>query len=329
MSAALEVFVTGGSGFVGGHTIEALVRAGARVRALARSDAAAATVTARGAAAVRGELEALPSDALRGCDAMIHAAAYVEEWGSRAQFWRGNVIGTEAALAAARAAGLRRFVHVGTEAAVFDGHDLVDIDEDQPYPARQRFLYSETKAEAERRVLAADGPGFTAISIRPRLVWGPRDRSVLPTILARAAAGRFAWIDGGRCLTSTAHVTNVADALVCALGSGAGGRAYFVADDGVRSYREFLGALARCHGVELGTRSVPRWLARAAAAVIEPPWRWFGRTAPPPVTRFAAAMMSSTVTVRTDRARAQLGWQPRVTVDAGLAELARAAALSG
>ena len=118
---------------------------------------------------------------LVGAEVVVHAAAFVEEWGTREQFWQGNVEGTTRMLAAAKAGGVRRFLHVGTEAALFDGHDLRDVDESAPYPARQRYLYSETKAEAERRVLAANAAGFETLSVRPRLVWGPRDTSVLPT----------------------------------------------------------------------------------------------------------------------------------------------------
>lgn len=322
----MEVFVTGGSGFVGGHLVEALVAGGHAVRALARSDRSAAIVQGYGATAMRGDLGTLDADAIRGCTAFVHCAARVEEWGSRAQFWADNVDGTTLALTAARRAGVRRFVHVGTEAAVFDGHDLVDIDETHPYPNHQRYLYSETKAEAERRVLGADAPDFTAISIRPRLVWGPRDATVLPAIVRLAERGRFAWIDGGRARTSTAHVANVVAALVLALDHGVGGRAYFIADDGVRTHREFLTALARTRGVELPDASIPAWLARSIAGVVDPLWRALGVQGPPPVSSFAAAMMSCTVTVRTDRARSELGWSPILGVDEGLAALARASA---
>ncbi|WP_437769240.1 NAD-dependent epimerase/dehydratase family protein [Sorangium sp. So ce281] len=200
----MKVFVTGGSGFIGGHLIEGLVRAGHEVSALARSPRSADVVRRHGAAPVAADLGTLKGEDLAGAEAAVHCAAYVEEWGTRAQFWEGNVEGTARALDAARAAGVRRFVHVGTEAALFDGHDLVDIDEAHPYPGRQRFLYSETKAEAERRVLAANEPGgMTTVSIRPRLVWGPRDATVLPVVLRMAREGSFAWLDGGGARTST------------------------------------------------------------------------------------------------------------------------------
>ena len=321
----MRVFVNGGSGFVGSHVISGLVAAGHEVSALARSDTSAAKVRALGATAVTGELGAVAVARLRGHDAVIHCAAYVEEWGTRADFWSANVDGTTQLLDASRAAGVSRFVHVGTEAALFDGHDLRDVDESHPYPARQRYLYSETKAEAERRVLAANVTGtFETISVRPRFVWGPRDTSVLPAILRMAKTGSFAWLDGGAALTSTCHVENLVHALVLALTRGTPGAAYFVADEGTLTIRAFLDALAGTQDVDLGSRSVPGAVARPLACVVEASYRLVGAKRTPPLTRFTAAMMSRTVTVRTDRARAELGYAPVVDVAAGLAELGAA-----
>lgn len=317
----MKVFVTGGSGFVGGHLIETLARAGHPVRALARSQASADAVAARGASPVLGDLDQLSDAHIGDAEVVIHAAAFVKEWGTREQFWAANVLGTERALKAARLAGARRFVHVGTEAALFDGHDLLNIDEAAPYPAVHRFLYSETKAEAEKRVLAANSTGLHTLSIRPRLVWGPGDTSVLPAILAMARAGRFAWLDGGRQLTSTTHVANLAHALTLALEQGRGGRAYFVADPGERTMREFLTALAATQGVDLGDRALSSGLARPLSRAVEAIWRALGLTRDPPMTAFAVHMMSASVTVRTDRARAELGYQPVITVEQGLAAL--------
>lgn len=320
----MRVFVTGGSGFVGGHLIEALVGAGHEVRALARSTASEDLVRGYGATPVRGDLGTVSAADLIEADAVVHAAAFVEEWGTRAQFWDANVLGTTRVLDAARAAGVRRFVHVGTEAALFEGRDLVDVDERAPYPQVHRYLYSETKAEAERRVLAASTGAFTTVSIRPRLVWGPRDATVLPAVLRMAREGRFAWLDGGRARTSTTHVDNLVAALILALTKGHGGSAYFVADDGTRTMRSFLEAAAAAHGVKLGKRSIPSAVARPLARVVEKAWRRLDVKRPPPMTRFAIDMLSSTVTVRTDRARAELGWRPVITVEEGMRRLAAA-----
>lgn len=317
----MRIFVTGASGFIGGHVARALA-AHHEVLAMARSEEGRAQVRSLGATPVACALGEVRAESLAGVDVVVHCAARAEDWGTRAQFWAANVEGTTQLLEVARRAGVRRFVHIGTEAALFDGHALAAIDEARPYPARHRFPYSESKAEAERRVLAADAPGFTTLSLRPRLVWGPGDRSVLPTLLDTVERGAFAWIDGGRALTSTTHVDNLVHAVELALERGRGGQAYFVADDGERTLREFLARLVATRGVTLPERSVPGGLLRPLARAVEVAWAWLQPGRRPPITSFAASMMSRTVTVRTDKARRELGYAPRVTVDEGLAALA-------
>jgi nucleoside-diphosphate-sugar epimerase len=320
MEQRMRIFVTGASGFVGGHVARTLA-ARHEVLAMARSEEAQAQVRALGATPVRCALGQVEREHVEGVDAVVHCAARAEDWGTREQFWTANVDGTRQLLKVARAAGVRRFIHIGTEAALFDGHALEGIDETQPYPARHRFHYSESKAEAERLVLAADAPDFTTISIRPRLVWGPGDRSVLPTLLDTVERGAFAWIDGGRARSSTTHVDNLVHAVELALGRGRGGQAYFVADDGERTLREFLTRLVATRGVALPERSVPGAVLRPLARLVDATWSLVRPGRRPPITGFAASMMSRTVTVRTDKARRELGYAPRVTVEDGLAAM--------
>jgi len=139
---------------------------------MARSDRSAALVGSYGATPVRCSLTDVAAEHLQGCDLVVHTAAFVEEWGTREQFWSINVEGTRRMLDAAKQAGVGRFIHIGTEAVLFDGHDLVGVDETHAYPEHHRFLYSETKAEAEKLVLAANTGDFLTISLRPRFVWG-------------------------------------------------------------------------------------------------------------------------------------------------------------
>lgn len=315
------IFVTGGSGFIGSHVIEALVRHGHQVRAMARSERSAEKVRGYGAEPVRCALGAVSPEALEGCEAIVHAAAFVEEWGTREQFWDANVEGTTQLLAAARQAGVRRFVHVGTEAALFAGRDLVDVDESHPYPERHRFLYSQTKAEAERRVLAASDDTLTAMSVRPCFVWGPRDNTVLPAVTRMGREGGWVWIDGGSRQTSTTHVANLVHGIELALDAGAGGQAYFITDDDDRTIREFVGAYAETAGVTLPERSVPAAVARAAAALLETAWRLLRLRSTPPLTRLAVAMMACDKTVVCDRAKRELGYTPVISVAEGLAAL--------
>jgi nucleoside-diphosphate-sugar epimerase len=308
-----------------GISFELLVRRGHAVTAMARSSSSASVVEGFGATSMQAELGRLEKSHLLKIDAVVHAAAYVEEFGTRAQFFKANVEGTRNVLEAAASAGVKRLVHVGTEAALFNGRSLIGIDESAPYPSHQRFLYSESKAAAERLVLAAHDPaGMTTISIRPRFVWGPRDTSVLPALLRMAKAGSFAWLDGGVHLTSTCHVGNLVHALELALTQGIPGRAYFVTDGIDRTLREVMSTLADTQGVTLPSRSMPGWFARAVAAMAEPTFTLLGKN--PPLSRFAVAMMSSTMTVRDSAAKAELGYSPVMSIERGLAEMRGTAA---
>ena len=189
--------------------------------------------------------------------------------------------------------------------------------------AGRKFI-AETKAEAERLVLAAHSPDMHTVSVRPRLVWGPRDASVLPALLETVKAGGFWWINQGKELTSTCHVDNLVEALLLALERGEGGRAYFVTDGEERTLREFLSAMVATRGVTLPDRSLPAPLVRGAADLCEGVWRLFSLQGRPPLTRFGAYMLAVTMTVRDDAARRDLGYRPLISVDEGLRRLREA-----
>jgi len=320
-------FVTGGSGFIGGRLIDRLRGEGHSVRALARSEKAAATVSERGAEPVRGELGDEP--ALRagaeGCEFAVHAAAMLGDWGDPAEFERGNVIGTENALRACADAGVRRFVHVGTEAALMAGQPLVNVDETAPLRPDSPALYSATKARAEQAVRAANREGFETVVVRPRFVWGTGDTTLLPEIVEMVKSGRFAWVAGGRHLTATTHVDNTVEGLVLGALRGRPGEVYFVTDGDPVVFRDFLIQLLQTQGVAAPTRSVPRPLAGAIAGVGEAAWRHLPLPGRPPLTRFAYWVSSQECTIRIDKAREELGYVPPKSIADGLSELKESA----
>ncbi|MGZ8647903.1 MAG: NAD-dependent epimerase/dehydratase family protein [Solirubrobacteraceae bacterium] len=325
-------FVTGGSGFVGARLIERLVRDGWTVHALARSDAAAARVREAGAEAVDGDLgdRAALERGARGADTVFHAAAKVER-GSHPPEWddfrRINIAGTHAVLAAARASGVRRFVHVGTEAALLRGQPLVHADERTPLAFDSRAPYAATKAEAEAAVLAAGG--LEPIVVRPRFVWGPGDTTLVPSMVELVRSGRFRWVGGGHHLTSTTHIDNCVHGLVLAADNGIPGAAYFVTDGEPVEFRTFVTALLATRGVTPPDGSVPAVAARAVAVAGEAAWRALPLPGAPPLTRFASWFASLECTLDDSRARAELGYAPVVGREEGLAALADAVALGG
>jgi nucleoside-diphosphate-sugar epimerase len=179
-------------------------------------------------------------------------------------------------------AGVRRFVHVGTEAALLAGEPLVLADERAPLRFDSPVAYCATKARAEEAVVAARRTGFRTVVVRPRLVWGPGDATILPEP----------------------------------------GSVYFVADGAPVVFRDFVTRLLATQGVEPPRRSVPRRVAGALAAVAEAAWRVLPLPGRPPLTRLAVWLSGLEVTIDTTRARTELGYAAVRTVDEGLAELA-------
>ena len=325
MSAAepRTAFVTGGSGFIGGRLIERLAGDGWTVKALARSEAAAEPVRERGAEPVRGDLDdvrALRAGA-EGCETAFHAAAKVEAWGPWEDFARVNVAGTHNALRAAREAGVRRFVHVGTEAALLDGRPLVDADERTALRPDSPAPYSASKARAEQAVRQASGEGFETVVVRPRFVWGAGDTTLLPAMVEMVRTGRFRWIGGGRHRTDVTHIDNVAEGLVQAAEKGRAGDAYFVTDGEPVVFRDFVSELLATQGVEAPEGSVPAPIAGVAARAVEALWRATGRDGDPPLTRFAVWVSSQECTLDIGKARRELGYAPVKSRPVGMAEL--------
>jgi nucleoside-diphosphate-sugar epimerase len=311
-------FVTGGSGFVGGALIERLRREGWDVRALARSERAAARVRELGAEPVMGDLDDLR---VEDCEIAFHAAAKAEDFGDPAEFERVNVQGTQNVIDACRAGGVRRLVHVGTEAALMAGQPLVNVDETAELRPDSPALYPATKARAEIRVRAANGDGLETVVVRPRFVWGRGDTNLLPRIVEMVRSGRFSWVGGGRQLTATTHIDNTVEGLWLAATRGPAGGVWFVTDGEPVVFREFLTALIETQDVDVPKRSVPAPVAKAAATLSESLWRRLGRSDTPPLTRFAVWVSAQECTIDISRAERELGYRPVRSREEGLTEM--------
>ena len=323
MGDSPAAFVTGGSGFIGQVLLRRLAAEGRPARALARSDSSAAVVEAAGAQAVRGDLDDVDAmrEGARGCDVAFHLAAHVGDGRRWEEFERPTVVGTRNAARAAREAGVRRFVHTSTEAAIMKGQPLVGADESWPLQTDSPAFYPRSKARAELEALAAASDGMETVIVRPRFVWGPDDTTLLPAIEEMVASGRFAWIGGGRHMTSTAHVDNVVQGLLLAAERGRSGEAYFVTDGAPVEFRSFLTKLLATRGVEPGDRSMPVALVRPLAAVVETAWRVLPLRGEAPLTRFAIWNSTLECTIDDSKARRELGYEPVISIEDGIAAL--------
>jgi nucleoside-diphosphate-sugar epimerase len=297
---------------------------------MSRTEKSDATILGLGATPVRCNLDDISARQLQDCEIVIHCAAHVGDWGTREQYWSANVDGTRRLLDAAKKAGIKRFILISTEAALFHGQDLNCVNEDYPVSTDTPFLYSETKGIAEKLVLEANNhdQNFMTMAVRPRLVWGPGDTTILPKIADKVEKGQFMWIDHGSHLTSTTYVDNLTYALELMLTRGNGGQAYFITDDEVLTLKEFLTRLLATQHVDLPEKSIPHWLAELAAMATESAWRLFKIEKAPPLTRLAIAMMSHHCTINIDKAKSELGYQPQFSISQGLHKMSTSAHIS-
>jgi nucleoside-diphosphate-sugar epimerase len=307
-----QAFVTGGSGFIGQVLVRRILDEGHSVRVLVRGDESAAKVSAMGAEPVRGELTdpATWRDEVTGSDVVFHLAAETDVTAGRERHELVTVRGTQAAVDAARYAQVPRFVHCGSEAALLAGDPLVDIDETWPLRPDSEAAYCAVKAVAEKIVLDANAPGFATVSIRPRFVWGPGS-VLVGGLVAAAKAGQFAWIGGGRYTTDVTFVDNAAEGLKLGWQRGRPGEAYFITDRHRVILRDFLETMFDIYGVDAPIHDMD---AETAAREVPVPARWF---------------LGQPCILRTDKAVAELRYEPVVSYAGGLAAVRNSVAVSG
>jgi nucleoside-diphosphate-sugar epimerase len=258
------------------------------------------------------------ADGAAGAEVAFHLAAHLGDWGPWEEFERGNVEGTRSTLQGCAGAGVRRFVHCGTEAALMAGDPLVQVDETAPLRPDSKAPYPATKARAELAVRQANRDGFETVVLRPRFVWGAGDTTLLPEMVEMVRRGRFAWVGGGTNRTDTTHVGNVVEGLVRAAESGSPGEVYFVTDGQPVVFREFVSELLRTQGVEPPDRNLPAWLARALMLAGEGAWGILPLPGRPPLTRFATWVLTQECTIDISKARRELGYEPVVSREQGL-----------
>jgi nucleoside-diphosphate-sugar epimerase len=327
----MKALVTGASGFLGSHIVDECLRAGDEVRVLVRPSSDLSYLrTLPGIELATGDLtdEGSLREATSGVDVVYHSGARVADYGSRAQFWDANVVGTDRLLRAARRSGVGRFVFVSSPSALMDGADQLDIDESVPYPARYLNLYSETKAVAEQLVLAADKPGFVTCAVRPRGVWGPRDRfGFMPRLIAKMRAGTLPDLSGGKTVyASLCYCTNAARACLAAAGSDrVGGNAYFVADAERSDVWALLAEVAARFGGQPPTRRVSPLVRDALVSAVELAWRvpYVAHRYSPPLSRYSVALLTQSGTYDTSAAERDFGYRPAVDQESGFARLER------
>jgi nucleoside-diphosphate-sugar epimerase len=318
----MRVLVTGANGFLGRHVCAALRDGGLDVRAMCQPGTSTDGMEDLGEI-VEAELldpEDLV-DALEGCDAVVHLAAQVSEWGRYAWYERVNVLGTRSLADAAAATGAQRFVFVSS-LAVHGVGDFDGADEDAPRNAAGN-PYARSKIAAEDLLMEHDrARHLDVVIVRPGWVpFGPGDLRGFPPLARTIATGRMPVSGDPARLICTVFAPNLAEGVrLCLTHPDAPGRTFAITD-GVRlTWDDYLKGIALHQGVALTYRVLPGWLAQGAAACAEALWLPFGPRHRPPLTRYLARLMTRDLHFSCGRAQDILGYRPRLSFEEGLAE---------
>lgn len=324
----MKILVTGGGGFLGQAVIRQLLVRGDEIVTLNRS--AYPQLESLGVDCRQADIadsNAVMS-AAAGCEAVIHVAAKAGPGLHAPDFERPNLTGTENVLAACRQHGIGLLVYTSSPSVVHAGGDIENGDESLPYAQHFQAPYPETKARAERMVLAANGQGLKTCALRPHLIWGPGDNQLLPRLIEKNRAGRLRLPDPSK-LIDTVYIDNAARAHVLALenllGSGsAAGQAYFISNGEPLANGEIIARLLEAVGETPKIGTVAPGLAMAIAGAVEGWWRLTRRRSDPPLSRFVVEHLATAHWYSLEAARRDLGYAPQVSIKEGLQRLAEA-----
>jgi 2-alkyl-3-oxoalkanoate reductase len=336
----MNALVTGAGGFLGRYIVEQLVARGDRVRAFCRGRYP--ELDALGVECLRGDVrdrDAVAA-ACRGVDVVYHAAGVAGVWGPWREYYAINTLGTRHVIDGCRQHGVARLVYTSSPSVTFDGGDQNGVDESAPYPDRWLCHYQHTKALAEQQVLAAHGAsGLATCALRPHLIWGPRDRHLIPRLLDRARDGQLRRVGDGTNLVDMVYVENAAaahlqaaDALAQEATAGkarpgephVGGKAYFISQGEPVNCWQWIDELLQLAALKPLTRSISAQAAWRIGAAMEIAYRVLRLPGEPRMTRFLAAQLSRSHYFDISAARRDFGYAPQVSTAEGMRRLAEA-----
>jgi dihydroflavonol-4-reductase len=309
----MRAFITGGSGFIGSHLVDALLRRGWQVRALAHS---ASIVQEDRVEVVRGDIADLElmRQWLKGTDVLFHLASAVGSAGiQREEFSRVNAAGTEAVLRAAGEARVGRIVHcssAGVLGKVRDG-DIAD----ESYPPGPLLTYDRAKLEGERSALRFAEMGMDVVVVRPGWAYGPRDRRTFKLIKA-IHDRRFLMAGRGTGRQTPVYISDLVDGFLAASNRGIKGAIYHLAGREIMAVREMVRTIAEACGNKVPRFRIPLLVARISALLLEKTFPVLGLE--PPLSRAKLSFFAHSKPLSIARAQTDLGFQPGTDFRTGI-----------
>ncbi|PKA53578.1 3beta-hydroxysteroid-dehydrogenase/decarboxylase isoform 1 [Apostasia shenzhenica] len=338
--------VTGGRGFAARHLVEMLLRSQeSRVRIsdlgpsiklepYEETGVLGDALRSGRASYVSADLRLKPQvfEAFSGVETVFHMAAPDSSINNYQLHYSVNVEGTKNVISACIDCKVKHLIYTSSPSVVFDGvHGIYNGQESMPYPDKFNDSYSETKAEAEKLVIKANGrSGLLTCCIRPSSIFGPGDRLLVPSLVSAARAGKSKYIIGdGNNMYDFTFVENVAYAHVCAertLAAGgsdaarAAGQAYFITNMEPIKFWEFVSLILVGLGYERPKIKISASIMMPIAQLVELTYKLFSQygMSVPQLTPSRIRLLSCERTFSSAKAKDQIGYEPIVSLKDGL-----------
>lgn len=313
----MKVCVTGGTGFTGAALVARLLKDGHHVVAIDKNPGIALDQLRQSGALVElGSItdSAAVARAVAGAEAVFHLAAAFREIGVPDSVYKDiNVNGTRIVLEEAKKTGARKFVYCSTQGV--HGH-IQNPPGDENSPIAPEDYYQQTKYEGELVVREhADDLEYTII--RPTAIYGPGDPERFMMIYKRVNRGRFLMFGSGRTYYHPVYIDNLVDAFLLAMKPGVGAReTYIIGDEEYFSIEELVRRVGGALHVPVTIPYLPLWPLIAAGHVCERICKPFGIN--PPIFPRRVDWFRQVRAFRIDKAKRELGYQPRIGIDEGL-----------
>ncbi len=317
----MRCLVSGATGCLGINLTKRLVKEGHEVIALGRNQHLGAQVKKLGAHFIAVDLKdqkALKSIA-QNSEVIFHCAALSSPWGKYQEFYQANVLGTHHLINATPKEA--RFIHVSSPSIYFDFSEKYNIKEDAPLPRKPVNHYVKTKLLAEQLIdKAFKEQDLQVITLRPRAIFGPYDRAILPRLLKAERKGILPIVGKGSNLIDVTYVDNVVESLLLASQAGEHcfGKKYNISNDDPQTLNTIIALLFESLERKVQLKYIPFALAKKIGQSLELIYRLPMMNNEPRLTAYSAGVLALGQTLNIEAAKQDLAYKPIMTIKEGM-----------
>ena len=319
-----NILVTGGGGFLGFAIIKQLLVKSCLITSFSRKSYD--KLLKLGVKQITGDIADRDCvfNAVKGNNIVFHVAAKAGIWGDFQEYFQINYIGTKNIVDACIYHKVPYLIYTSSPSVIFNGTDMQGVNESVPYPSKYHAYYPETKAMAEKYVIAAGQKSLKTICLRPHFIWGPDDNHIVPRILSKA--NKLVRVGKKNNLIDTIYIDNAAYAHLLAaetlqINNELSGKTYFISQNEPILLWDMVNAILDAGGLSPVNKTLPYNIVKVVGIFMEMLYKAFNISVEPPITRFMVDELATSHWFDISAAKKDLGFKPLVSIKDGLLQL--------